>query len=215
MNLYFHTDLETTSLDALTGHIRSIGWVVTDGALNSIEDGHLEEAIPALYWDQATLDWAIQNYAPEYLDKWAPVLGDAVPEYAGWAEPLTKLLEPFYNAVKEMEAEGHKCWLIANHPDFDATMLRAASKITGLPFPFKYNRVLDMASLMMGWDNGWDQGLFCGTEYSTEDERPVPAEPSIILNEYGFTKEAVQHTALEDARRQVEILEAVGLRLPL
>lgn len=213
MNLYFHTDLETTSLDALTGHIRSIGWVVTDGSLNAIEEGHYEQAVPLSLWDAGTWEWATKNYSTPYLQQFMgwKLEGSAT---AAWDGILQRLLTPFYAAVKEMEAEGHKCWLIANHPDFDATMLRAASKITGLPFPFRYNRVLDMASLMMAYEAGWEQGYYLGLEHTMEPG-PVAQEPSEILNSLGFTKEAVQHTALEDAKRQVEILKAVGLRLPL
>jgi len=203
MNYYFHTDLESTTLDALTGHIRSIGWVVTDGNLQEVSCGHVEQAVPDVMWDAATWQWATETYSAEYLKQFKGWHIEG-PVQEAWWEILKRLLGPLFVAVKELEDAGHKCWLICNHPDFDATMLRAACRITSRVFPFKHDRVLDMASLMMAYNAGVGHG----------EQKPA-LEPTALLDELGFKKEAVQHTALEDARRQVEILKAVSLRLPL
>ena len=68
MKAYFHLDSETTTLDATTGHIRSLGWVVTDGNLVAIRPEREESVgVHSSLWDTDTLAFAANTYGPSFI----------------------------------------------------------------------------------------------------------------------------------------------------
>ena len=52
---YFHIDTESTTLDRTTGHLRSIGWIITDGKLNELGRGEVEVLVDPMLWDPSIL----------------------------------------------------------------------------------------------------------------------------------------------------------------
>ena len=64
---YFHIDTESTTLDRTTGHVRSIGWIITDGRLNELGRGEVEVLVDPMLWDPSTLKWAKETYSEETI----------------------------------------------------------------------------------------------------------------------------------------------------
>lgn len=217
--VYFHLDVETTSLDASTGHIRSIGWVVTDGMLTHLADDEFSVPVHPSLWDPQTYQWACKTYGYE----WRQDLELHSMATDQWFELIGYLLGPLMDTYNYWSKAGHEVWLICNHPDFDATFLRSAFKLWGAwEFPFKHNRILDLGSMLMA---------SCYTEQRVADEyadeyddlanpKPVAHTTSEIYaamasKDPSWAKEAVSHGALDDAWRQLNALRMLEVRLPL
>ena len=142
---YFHIDTESTTLDRTTGHLRSIGWIITDGGLKELGRGEVEVLVDPMLWDPATLKWAKETYPEETILAWE--LTGAI----DWPSIATELMLQFLPVVQEWKIEkGYEVWTITNHPEFDMAMLEACCKLAGLKdkWPFKYNHNLDWQSYL-------------------------------------------------------------------
>lgn len=198
---YFHIDTESTTLDKTTGHLRSIGWIITDGGLNELGRGEVEVLVDPFLWDPSTLKWAKETYPEETIMAW---------ELAGaidWPSIATELMLQFLPVVQEWKVEkGYEVWTVTNHPEFDMAMLEVCCKLAGLKdkWPFKHNHNLDWQSLYLAWHNS-SRAVRDGLQYYKE----ILAWADPVNG-----KENVVHTALADAERQLELLRNVGLRLP-
>lgn len=208
MHAYIHLDTETTTLDATTGHIRSIGWVVTDGHLVDLPafpPYEITEAIHPTLWHPETLAFAASTYGPEFYTL------QRMQGVSNWTTALIPLVAAFQELVDTLKAHGFEPWLVVNHPEFDVAMLRSAYKLVGMNYPIKYNHHLDWQSLYLGFMAGC-----ISTQCKVSG---VPAKmPSSreVLRDYDPAKGKanVAHTALADARRQLGLLRNLGLRLP-
>lgn len=189
---YFHIDLETPNLKPWLGLAWQAGIVVTDGALRYLDQHGYEEPIHPDLWDKDTLDWAAKTYYPEFV---ADCMGGL--KLSGVVQ--AHLARWFATVVGDWESRGYEVWLVANHLNFDVTILQVAVDACGMKFPVKYNHVLDLPSLMVG-------------ATATPGLAKTPSE---ILSGLGKTKDKVAHTALADALSQVETLRLLSIYLPL
>ena len=200
---YFHIDTESTTLDRTTGHLRSIGWIITDGGLNELGRGEAEVLVDPMLWDPSTLKWAKETYSEETILAWE--LTGAI----DWPSIATELMLQFLPVVQEWKVErGYEVWTITNHPEFDMAMLEACCKLAGLKdkWPFKYNHNLDWQSLYLAW-NGMGACLL--------GRGAVPYYKGVLAwADPVQGKENVKHTALADVERQLTVLRNVGLELP-
>lgn len=199
---YFHIDTETTTLDRTTGHLRSIGWIITDGRLNELGRGEVEVLVDPVLWDPSTLKWAKETYSEETILAW---------ELAGaidWPSIATELMLQFLPVVQEWKIEkGYEIWTITNHPGFDMAMLEACCKLADLKdkWPFKYNHNLDWQSYYLAWKG----------RGAVEWGEPAPYYKDILSCDDPVNgKENVVHTALADVERQLGLLRNVGVWLP-
>ena len=200
MKAYFHLDSETTTLDATTGHIRSLGWVVTDGNLVAIRPEREESVVVhSSLWDTDTLAFAANTYGPAFIQ--ALACG-----HKSWMDILGLLCSRFSKEVEIVRNMGYEPWLVVNHPEFDVTLLKEAFKRSGFAYPIKYNHHLDWQSLYLATGSVLDEisGL------------PI-SDSSKLLTMYDPVKGKanVKHTALADAQRQLGMLQAMRVRLPL
>ena len=101
---------------------------------------------------------------------------------------------------------GYVPWLFVNQPEFDVPLLKEAFKRSGFAYPIKYNHHLDWQSLYLATGSVLDEisGL------------PI-SDSSKLLTMYDPVKGKanVKHTALADAQRQLGMLQAMKVRLPL
>jgi len=199
---YFHIDTESTTLDRTTGHVRSIGWIITDGGLKELGRGEVEVLVDPTLWDPSTLKWAKETYSEETILAWDKA------DIKDWPSIATELMLQFLPVVQEWKVEkGYEVWTITNHPEFDMAMLEACCKLAGLKdkWPFKYNHNLDWQSLYLAWVG----------RGAVEWEKPIPYYKGILAwADPVQGKENVRHTALADVERQLTVLRNVGLELP-
>lgn len=199
---YFHIDTETTTTNRFSGHVRSIGWIITDGRLNELGRGEVEVLVDPLLWDPETLQWAKGVYPEEDIIAWE-LFG-----YLFWEDIAQELMNEFLPVVQEWKVEeGYEIWTVTNHPEFDMCMLEMCCRLADLKdkWPFKYNHNLDWQSLYLAW-HGMGACLW---------EKPIPYYKGILAwADPVQGKENVQHTALADVERQLTVLRNVGLELP-
>lgn len=200
---YIHIDTETTTTDRFSGHVRSIGWVITDGNLEELGRGEVEVLVDPMLWDPATLKWAKGVYSAEDIIDWE-LFG-----YVDWEDIAQELMEKFLPVVQEWKVEkGYEIWTVTNHPEFDMCMLEACCKLAGMKdkWPFKYNHNLDWQSLYLAWH---------GMGACLVGRDAVPYYKGILAwADPVQGKENVKHTALADVERQLTVLRNVGLELP-
>lgn len=199
---YFHIDTESTTLDRTTGHLRSIGWIITDGELAELGRGEVEVLVDPVLWDPSTLKWAKETYSEETILAWE--LTGAI----DWPSIATELMLQLLPVVQEWKVEkGCEIWTITNHPEFDMAMLEECCKLAGLKdkWPFKYNHNLDWQSLYLAYNAGDLAAIDQPIQYYKE----ILAWADPVKG-----KENVVHTALADVERQLGLLRRVGVRLP-
>lgn len=189
---YFHVDLETTSLGLKDAPIRELGISITDWRLLNLASVNLSIPVHPNLWDKDTLNWAARTYGSDF------VLEMSRGEDKDWRKIWLAIANEFTEAVKTMESYDYEVWLVANHTDFDVAMLKVLYEKLSRPFPVKYNRVLDMPSLMVGFTAA----------------KGLAKTPNDIYRDMGKAKSAVAHTALADAMDQVESLTRLGICLP-
>lgn len=208
MRAYIYLDTETTTLDTTTGHIRSIGWVVTDGNLIELPGFPPYEIIEAIHptlWHPETLAFATNAHGPDFFSS------QREHGVTNWTTALLPLIGAFQDLVDGLERKSYQPWLVVNHPEFDVAMLRSAYKLLGMNYPIKYNHHLDWQSLYLGFMAGCVKTRATVTGASTDVPRSTD-----VLRDYDPVKGKanVAHTALADARRQLGLLRNLGLRLP-
>lgn len=192
-NIYIHLDLETASINPSTGKLWAIGAVATNENYKVIESFYIESLPHPSLWDNQTLNWAIDTYGTDFLDRlnsegkgdFRYVWQETIPVFSTWVENLGKLYET------------DQIHSITNHPNFDIAFLQTAYLKRTQKMPFKYNYHWDMQSLLMGAMGVWG-------EYSLYE----------LLEGAGFSKQKVTHNAVEDALRQCEILKHFKVKLP-
>ncbi len=190
---YLHADTETCTLDATTGKVREIGICITEFDLTPIRSDKVQPlnliSIPVdpILWDTPTWEWAKENYSTSEL------LRHVEHGKKDWRHVWTELGALFDNLVAAVEEAGYEPWLICNHTHFDVQFLQVMYKKLNRQFPIRYNRVLDLPSLVLGATGlGW-------IDYKTQQ---------------GRTKESTTHNALEDAVDQYKLLKESGIKLP-
>lgn len=191
---YIHLDLETTSLKAHTGHFYSIGCCVVGSNMAQINEPKVPntylatEMVPPDAWDKGTWDWAKKTYGETFVE--AAI--DAHATFQSWRATLTILCMDWAQWIRRWENAGYEPYIICNHSEFDATMLKAAFDQCDLQFPIHYRNILDLPSLIMG---------YTGKTAYEQMRAVVPVHKTT-------------HNALQDAIDQANILAAIVPRLP-
>lgn len=200
---YFHIDTESTTLDRFSGHVRSIGWIITDGNLEELGRGEVEVLVDPMLWDPETLKWAKGVYSEEDIISWE-IGGNIL-----WEDIAQELMQWFLPVVQDWKiVKDYEIWTITNHPEFDMCMLEMCCRLAGMKdkWPFKYSRNLDWQSLYLAYNAGDLAAIDQPIQYYKE----ILARADPVKG-----KENVVHTALADVERQLGVLRNVGVVLPL
>lgn len=196
---YLHSDAETASLKAWKGHIRSLGIVATTGDLNVIRTWEWADVIHPDLWHPDTLGWAVKTYGDDFVAKQMHGLTD-------WRHVWHHCTDFFSGVVKELEDLGYEVWIIANHTNFDVTLLQVAYDMLSRTYPIKHNHVYDLQSLLMGQ-----------ASEKAEPEIGIQVKGLYEVRAYADTrgKAGVTHCALDDAWGQLQMLQNANLTLPM
>lgn len=191
---YIHVDLETASLRAYTGHFYEIGCTVVDFQHNRLPPStgltgnfYAKEIVPPDAWDNDTWLWAKKTYGEPFIEACV----DAHATFTSWSATQAILCMEWARWVRKIENAGYEPFIICNHSDFDATMLRAAFDACNQQFPIHFRNILDLPSIILGHTGQIAYPLI-------KQVRP----------------QIVTHGALQDSMDQATILAALVPRLP-
>lgn len=192
---YIHIDLETTSLRAYTGQFYSIGCTVVDHLHKKLphttgltSNYFATEIVPPDAWDNDVWAWAKKTYGSDFVENCV----DAHATFVNWRATQAILCMNWAQWIRRIENAGYELFIICNHADFDATMLRAAFDNCNQQFPIHYRNVLDLPSIIMGHTGKVPYPLMKGI---------VPASQ-------------ITHDALSDSMHQATILASLVPQLP-